>query len=342
MDAHFTNIAGGLVVQIFVRRFLKIAVALILIIVVTPFLLVASDWPKRDFAPEDETLVLHRMDRTTISVEPEKWLAPDGSELTLRRYPTENRNAPLMVMLHGSGIHGGQFGHLAATLASDGVADVLAPDLRGHGLSPERRGDVDYVGQLEDDLAALIESEARPDQDVILLGHSSGGGLVVRFAGGPHGHLMDRAILLAPYLGHDAPTTRANAGGWAHPLLRRYIGLEILNGFGITALNGLKVVQFNLPDAVQTDAAGPMTLSYSYRLNTSYHPRPELGADLSRLPETLLIAGSGDEAFVADQYQPLLEDFTQLVTYHILNGIQHMNVVDAPRTAELIDAWVRQ
>ena len=328
--------------QTFIRRLLKVIAVIVLIIAATPFMLVASDWPTRDFATEDETLVFHRTDLGTTSVALETWTGSDGTELMLRRYSADDEDAPLMVMLHGSGLHSGQFEHLAATLSESGVADVLVPDLRGHGPSPERRGDVDYVGQLEDDLAALIKSEASPDQDVIVLGHSSGGGLVVRFAGGPHGELMDRAILLAPYLGHDAPTTRPNAGGWAHPLLRRYIGLEILNGFGLTVFNNLDVVQFNLPDSIRTEAAGPMTSSYSYRLNTSYHPRPELGANVSRLPETLLIAGSEDEAFVADQYQTVMEAYTSLGTYHVLPDLAHMEVVDAQGTADLIGEWLGQ
>jgi len=166
--------------------------------------------------------------------------------------------------------------------------------------------------------------------------------VVIALHGGPGGELMDRAILLAPYLGHDVPTTRANAGGWAHPLLRSYIGLEILNGFGITVLNSQDTVQFNMPDTVRTKAAGPMTTNYSYRLNTSYHPRADLGADVSHLPETLLIAGSEDEAFVADQYQPVMEPFTSLGTYQVLPDLQHMEVVDAPRTADLIGEWLGQ
>ncbi|MEL6734882.1 MAG: alpha/beta hydrolase [Pseudomonadota bacterium] len=326
----------------FIRCAAKLTAVLVLLIIAGPFLLVASDWPEPEFAAAGGTLRFHRTDLGQASAEIETWTAPDGSELSLRRYPTENPTAPLMVMIHGSGMHSGQFEHLATALAAEGVADVLVPALRGHGPSPERRGDVDYVGQLEDDLAALIDAEAGADQEIILLGHSSGGGLVVRFAGGPHGAMLDRAILLAPYLGHDAPTTRPNAGGWAHPLLRRYIGLEILNGFGVTALNGLQVVQFNQPEAVRADpSAGPMTDAYTYRLNTSYHPRPDLGADISRLPETLLIAGADDEAFMADLYQPTMESFTSLGTYHVLPGLQHMNVVDATQTAKLVADWLR-
>ena len=48
--------------------------------------------------------------------------------------------------------------------------------------TPERRGDVDYIGQMEDDLAALDRRARRARiKKSSLLGHSSGGGLVVRF-----------------------------------------------------------------------------------------------------------------------------------------------------------------
>ncbi len=39
-----------------------------------------------------------------------------------------------------------------------------------HGFTPKRRGDVDYIGQLEDDLADLITAKRQPRQKVILVG----------------------------------------------------------------------------------------------------------------------------------------------------------------------------
>lgn len=324
------------------RRVARLTVAFVLLVAALPFMLVASDWPKQVLA-SGPTLEFHRTDLAATSAKLETWNAPDGSNLGFRRYPSARSNAPLMVMIHGSGLHSGQFEQLATALSAQGVADVLVPDLRGHGPLPEHRGDVDYIGQLEDDLAALIDANAEADQEVVLLGHSSGGGLVVRFAGGTHGAMMDRAVLLAPYLGHDAPTTRPDAGGWAHPLLRRYIGLEILNGFGVTAFNGLTVVQFNVPEAIQTGGASEaMTSAYSYRLNTSYHPRPDLGADVARLPDVLLIAGAEDEAFVAELYQPTMETFKARGTYHIIPNVRHLDVVDALATSDLIKEWMQR
>jgi hypothetical protein len=42
--------------------------------------------------------------------------------------------------------------------------NLLAPDLRGHGPLAAHRGDIDYIGQFEDDIADLIDLYARPGQ----------------------------------------------------------------------------------------------------------------------------------------------------------------------------------
>ncbi len=251
------------------------------------------------------------------------------------------QGAPLLVMIHGSGWHGMQFEGLAAALAP--YADILIPDLRGHGISPQRRGDVDYIGQFEDDLADLITARAKPGQKVVLLGHSSGGGLVVRFAGGAHRGLISGAVLLAPFLHHSAPTTRAGAGGWAQVNLPRIIGLSILNRIGITALNSLNIVRFAMPDAVLTGPLGhTATTAYSYRLNTSFAPRDDFMADLAALPPYVLVVGSADESFVAEAYEPLLQASGANGAVHILQGVNHLGVVLDAHTADLVGQYLGQ
>ncbi len=249
--------------------------------------------------------------------------------------------APLLVMIHGSGWHGMQFEGLAAQLAPS--ADIVIPDLRGHGANPARRGDLDYLGQLEDDLADLITARAKAGQKVILLGHSSGGGLVVRFAGGAHRGLISGAVLLAPFLHHSAPTTRTGSGGWAQINLPRIIGLSILNRLGITALNGLNIVRFAMPDAVMNGPLGhTATTSYSYRLNTSFAPRDDFMADLAALPPFLLVVGSGDESFLAEAYAPLLTSAGAKGQVHILQGVNHLGVVSDAQTADFILRFLSQ
>lgn len=180
------------------------------------------------------------------------YTARDGAALMYTHVKAEGADAlPLVVMVHGSGWYGGQFDRLAWALRD--VAEVMAVTLRGHGDSPVRRGDVDYIGQFEDDIADLIADDPRKP---ILLGHSSGGGLVVRFAGGAHGQNLGGAILLAPFLKHDAPTTKPNSGGWAHVLTRRIIGFSMLNTVGIHGLDHLVMIQFNMPETVLNGPLG--------------------------------------------------------------------------------------
>lgn len=296
-------------------------------------LLVLLPW-KHDVAPEGGLDFSQTIGRQLDPLPLETLKLRDGSDMAVRVLAGP-QDAPLILLVHGSGWHGMQFETLGRALSAH--ADVVIPDLRGHGVAPQRRGDVDYVGQLEDDLADLIAAKAKPGQPVILAGHSSGGGLVVRFAGGEHRDLITGAVLMAPFLQHDAPTTRPNSGGWAQISLRRMIGLSILNTFRITALNGAEVIRFTMPQAVLDGPLGhTATTSYSYRLNASYAPRRNWQADVAALPSFLLVAGSADEAFHAEAYAPTLQAESQRGQYVIVQGTSHLGVVEAPETAAAI------
>lgn len=264
----------------------------------------------------------------------------EGKTQSVRLYPMTGSGGPLVVLVHGSGWHGLQFDQLARALQP--FADIVVPDLRGHGPNAKRRGDVDYIGQLEDDLADLIISRRKPGQRVVLAGHSSGGGLVVRFAGGIHRDLIDAAVLLAPFLKYNAPTTRQNAGGWAHTLTRRIIGLSMLNALKITALNHLTILEFAFPQVVLDGPLGATaTTAYSFRMNTGFSPRADYLADIANLPEFLLIAGTEDEAFVATGYAPLMQSVTDQGRYLLIEGISHLDVVNVAETAVAISDFLR-
>lgn len=262
----------------------------------------------------------------------------DGYGLKLREYAGPE-GAPLLVLVHGSGWHGLQFDGLARALSAK--AHVVVPDLRGHGTAPGRRGDVDYIGQYEDDLADLIAAKRKDGQKLVLGGHSSGGGMVLRFAGGEYGNMLDGAVLLAPFLSHKAPTMRENAGGWNHVLLRRIIGLSILNTFKIKALNHLTIIQFEMPAAVLDGALGDTaTTAYSYRLNTGFAPRGNYEKDIAALPNFALIAGTADEAFNAALYEPTMKAVTDKGSYTLVDGIGHLDVVDDPRAIEKMKGYL--
>ena len=278
--------------------------------------------------PQDgETLRFDEL--LSVAAEPaplEPFRPRDGAPLELRRYPSPQ--APrLLLLVHGSGADSRYLAGLARDLARRQVAEVWTPDLRGHGRAPTRRGDVDYEDQLVDDLADLARRarEEHPGRRLVVGGHSSGGGLAIRYGGG--GGDADEFLLLAPYLSHDAPTIRENAGGWARPYVGRIVGLSLLNALGIRRWNHLTVIDFDLPERLRS---GVETLAYSYRLNTGLAPR-DWRRDLARIdadgrPVALLV-GDRDDAFVAERYAPALQPVAPAAQVKRLPGVSHMGIV---------------
>lgn len=269
--------------------------------------------------------------------EPLAYPTRHGVTLPARHYPSEASDA--FVLLHGSGYHSVYLAPLGERLARTGTANVYTPDLRGHGLSPERRGDIDHVDQLEEDLADLVYwvRGRHPGGRLFVGGHSSGGGLALRFAGG--GGEADGFVLLAPYLAHDAPTMRGgnSAGGWARPKLPRIVLLSILNGFGIHAFDGLTVIGFSMPEEARD---GTETLAYSHRLNLGLAPR-DWQADLAAARTPLLVVvGFEDEVFAADRFGPAIQPHAPHADVRIVEGAGHLGLVGDERVAQILADWL--
>lgn len=252
--------------------------------------------------------------------------ARDGQALAYRAYAAGNGER-VAVLIHGSSADSRAMQAVGMALANSGVT-AYALDMRGHGASG-RRGDIDYIGQLDDDLADFVSRlrSAHPQAQLSLIGHSSGGGFALRTAGGPNGALFDRYVLLAPFLHSAAPTTRPNAGGWVQPFIPRMIGLGILDGLGLPWFQHLPVLAFALPP----EAASKTTATYSYRLQLSFRPHQDYLADVRRIARpTRLLVGANDELFIADQYAPLLEPVQPRLTVKQLPEISHIDIVVKP------------
>ncbi|PCH96470.1 MAG: alpha/beta hydrolase [Rhodobacteraceae bacterium] len=303
--------------------------------------LIASQAPNHKFTAEG--LKFPDRKRNPIKApEASIYTARDGAELAYRIFPSGVEDAPLLVFVHGSSAHGAPYAGFAQKLAQSGAADVLLPDLRGHGLNIKHGLDVAYIGQFEDDLADLIAQHKKPGQKVVIGGHSSGGGLAIRYAGGAHGADLDGAVLLAPFLKYNAPTLRPNSGGWAHVPLRRLIGLVMLNMAQIKVFNGLTAIQFNVPEKVKQSPTGRLMRDYySFAMNTSYAPRNDYLSDIAKLPKFILVVGQQDEAFVADQYAPLMQGVTQKGRYEILPNVSHLAVTDEDITALYVAEYLK-
>ena len=264
----------------------------------------------------------------------ERFQARDGTMLAFRHYPASGpATGRAAIVVHGSsGSSGSPIHALSGTLAARGI-DTWAVDIRGHGSSGTR-GDIAYVGQLEDDLADFVAvvRKAAPTVPLTLIGHSAGGGFTLRVAASPIQNLFVRFVLLAPYLGYDAPTNQPNSGGWASADIPRILGLLALRKIGIDCCEALPTLAFAVPPS----SDNMLVPAYSDRLMRNFATRG-YRRDLAAATKPLtIISGADDELMQADKYAEAVRGIAPAVEVKLIEGVDHMGVVSNPKAISVV------
>lgn len=269
---------------------------------------------------------------------PRTFQARDGSTLIYRHYPAEGTAVGAAILIHGSSGSSVAVHPLARVLAARGIA-TYAPDMRGHGGSGTR-GDIGYLGQLDDDLADMVARIRAGGQTgpISLIGHSSGGGFALRIAGSNIQNLFAQSFLLAPWLGTTSVSSRDNAGGWASPNLPRIIALSVLRGLGIACCDSLPVIAF----AVPPDSARYLTAEYSMRLLTNFGATRDYRSDLNAAKAPITVIGAADDDLMfAGKYAEAVSGTSAKIEVKVLDNAGHMAVVSEPsvmaRVADIVN-----
>jgi len=265
----------------------------------------------------------------------ERFQARDGTWLGFRHYGADGApTGRVAIVIHGSsGSSGGTIHALSQALATHGV-ETFAVDMRGHGTSGTR-GDIGYVGQLEDDLADFVAvlRNTVPSAPLTLIGHSAGGGFSMRVAGSPIQNLFERFVLLAPYLGYDAPSTRPDSGGWARADIPRILGLLALRAIGVNCCEALPVLAL----AVPPNSEKTLVSTYTDRLMRNFAVRGDFRRDLAAATRPLtIISGADDELMFSDKYAEAVRGAKVAVDVKVLDGINHMGIVAAPKAVSIV------
>lgn len=312
------------------RIFLIAVVMLVLVAASGTGLVLALDSPQ---APPPMISVEHAFDRVDFSdmPPPTHFAARDGTKLFYRHYPGGSNET--VVLVHGSSGTSASMHVLARAIHARGPT-VYALAVRGHD-GTGRYGDIDYVGQLDDDIADFLAAlpEHRQGERRTLLGFSSGGGFVLRFAAGKYGDVFDRYILVSPQMPPRSPLMRPNAGGWVSVAIPRIIVLTTLSRFGIHAFEGLPVIAF----AVRPEDRKVQTAFYSFRMLSNFGPNPDYLGDLKRVAKPIvLVAGAKDEIFYSDQYGKVLKPVRPDLDLTLVPGMGHMDMTTNPRAIEVV------
>ena len=267
----------------------------------------------------------------------EQWLSlRDGKKLFFRLYDSDSNTT--LILLHGSGSESRYLSQFSSFLSKSNTMRVITPDLRGHGRNQGPRGDIDSIGQLDHDIEDLLTDVAKNYRGtkLILGGHSSGGGMALRYVGNTSTPKPDALLLLAPYLGHDAPTVKPSSGEWVTVALKRWLGIAMINHLGIKAFNGLAVLQFNLPERWNDRLQVP---SYSYRMAVNFAPNNYI-ADISKITmPTLVLVGQNDESFYPEKFGDVFDASNNHIDVHIVQDATHLGIVHNDSSNSQVLDW---
>jgi len=311
---------------------LKLLLGLIGLLVVAasvPLAVIAFSAPKSP-PPMASMEQPFRQPASLSSPAPRQFKARDGAALQYYAYPAAADK--VAVLVHGSAGPGTSMHALAESLRAAGVT-AYVPDIRGHGGSG-RRGDIDYIGQIDDDLADFVAQlgPAKNGEIRTLAGFSAGAGFTIRFAGGPYGQLFDRYVFLSPIL-PGSPALRKNAGGWTNISLPRIITIVSLGRLGIHWFDGFSVIRY----AVSPQDTNGMTASYSFRLMANFGAGRGYESYLKNLRRpAMILVGDADEQVVADQYAPLLQRLGVEIPVTIVPNMKHADMIANPVATQVV------
>lgn len=252
--------------------------------------------------------------------------AEDGVLLHMSKLPANSKDAVLL--LHGVNSTAGEYLQTARMLQKVMGAVVYVADFRGHGKSAGTRGDVAYIDQYADDLLVLRRylAEKHPWGKLVLVAHSMGCGVTLRYLMQKQRLEFDGYILMAPLIGHNSPAIRQNP--ISEPLnsatrqevklhIQRIIGLKMVNEFGDHSRDSLPVLFF------RSVAEG--TGTYSYRANMSMAPDDyKTGLQALNKPAMVLIA-EADEVFDPESLRKAVAENSKAVI-KIMKGATHNSI----------------
>ena len=321
------------------KKFLRIALISTAVSIIIYFgaALIMAFWPEPTFAVEPFPAAAH----SAADFTPQQVTMRDGETLFARRFPADSDDT--ILLLHGVTSDSAAFNSTAQMLREISGAEVIALDLRGHGQSGGTPGHVTYIGQYEDDVADVIAAirAEKPNGRLILAGHSMGGGIALRYAQFEEHPAVDAYLMFAPHLGSDAPTmpqpdpdnpaAAEAAAAYSQLNVPRLIGLIMLNNVGITGLNHLDTLFFNLTDAV--------THVYSFGATVNTSPTQYAEALTAVDAPMLVVVGSNDEAFVAGEFETAVTQYSS-GEVHVIDGENHNSIVESSAVLAIVETWL--
>jgi alpha-beta hydrolase superfamily lysophospholipase len=266
------------------------------------------------------------------------FITRDNQRIFAYQFPKNSRNT--IIFIHGVKSDASDYLNTAQMLQKVTKAEIYAVDLRGHGKSDGKLGDVDYINQYADDIADIVKTvrNTKPNGKIIIAAHSMGGGVALRYSMLKNKTKVDGYLLFAPLIGNNSPAIPKSApveNDSIEPLMKihfaRIIGLKMFNELNRHEFDSLPVLFFNLPEST------PLR-EYTYRADISFAP-DDYKEGLKSVKEPMLVLiGKNDEAFVAAVEKEAVVENSKGEVY-ILDGATHESIRQIPQSYVIIKKW---
>jgi alpha-beta hydrolase superfamily lysophospholipase len=221
------------------------------------------------------------------------------NDLYLRVYEPMASHDEVLIVYHGGGVNSDAgYDILARQLSYALPVCIFLVDIRGHGRSAGVRGEASSPDQIWRDVDSVIDHvrTSFPDARIHLLGHSSGGGMLINyFTRHSSSRIVESLILLAPALGPFSPPDLNRDFSSPFASINRLT--FIINAISGGLLYGRRAgVRLNFPCEV-INARPDFVQTYSVNMANALTPRnPQRQLEEISIPVTILLA-EHDELF---------------------------------------------
>ncbi|WP_205634534.1 alpha/beta hydrolase [Acinetobacter qingfengensis] len=250
--------------------------------------------------------------------------------LYFKLYQPQTSVNNLFIIYHGGGVNSDAgYNILAHQIVCNHTAAVCLVDIRGHGQSIGDRGDAPYPEKIWQDVDVLIKKMRTdfPKSHIHLLGHSSGGGMLINyFTRYISKEKVNSLILLAPEFGPFAPKK-----------IRKSLSIDfasvkqwpfILNALSKGLFFGHHLaIKLNFPDDI-VKLKPDFVKQYSVNMANALTPRnPKQQLGMLPITTTLLFAEK-DELFNTEAMMAFCEEFANQNTFcQMINDTTHLNCI---------------
>ncbi|MHA1963382.1 MAG: alpha/beta hydrolase [Candidatus Thorarchaeota archaeon] len=216
----------------------------------------------------------------------------DGTTMLLRIWKPEGEPRAIVLGIHGLGSHSGLLDFMAEQFTSRGFT-FYAPDMRGFGTYPGRKGHVESYDEYIDDMESLVAylKLMHHDNKLFLFGHSLGGLHIVRYIAHHPGE-ADGIMIPCPAVSEKLKMSGA-IRAIAKFLSKLNAKIYFSNGLDYDLVSrNPEVVKRNREDPLRFDKATP-------RYGIEGFKASEEGFNLaSKITVPVLVQQSGDDMIV--------------------------------------------